>query len=110
MSASATPPDRSSPRAPIRSAASAPGAPIIMTTTTTDRAEINRRNAQSSTGPKTPEGKERSKFNALKHGLTAKTLVLPGEDPEVYLGRIESFRTILGPRNDLEQYLAEQVA
>ena len=30
-------------------------------TTTIDRAEINRRNAQKSTGPRTPEGKERSR-------------------------------------------------
>lgn len=32
----------------------------------------NRANAQLSTGPKTPAGKEKSKFNALKHGLTAR--------------------------------------
>ena len=38
----------------------------------------NRINAQHSTGPKTPEGKERSKRNALTHGLTA-TVVIPGE-------------------------------
>ena len=38
----------------------------------------NRINAQHSTGPKTAEGKERSKRNALTHGLTA-TVVIPGE-------------------------------
>jgi hypothetical protein len=81
-----------------------------MTTTATERAQINRRNARRSTGPKTAAGKQRSKLNALKHGLTAKTLVLPGEDPEAYQGRLESFRTTLAPRNDLEQHLAEQVA
>lgn len=32
----------------------------------------NRANAQHSTGPKTPEGMEKSKFNAVKHGLTAR--------------------------------------
>jgi hypothetical protein len=47
-----------------------------------DRAEISRRNGAKSKGPKTPEGKERSKFNALKHGMSARTIVLPGEDAE----------------------------
>jgi hypothetical protein len=32
----------------------------------------NRANAQRSTGPQTPEGKEKSKLNAVKHGLTSR--------------------------------------
>ena len=43
--------------------------------------EANRRNAQKSTGPRTPEGKAVSRFNAFKHGLHAESLVIPGEDP-----------------------------
>jgi len=43
-----------------------------------DRAEINRANAQHSIGPKTPEGKQRSSLNALRHGLTGQIIVLPG--------------------------------
>ena len=81
-----------------------------MTTTTTDRAEINRRNAQKSTGPMTPEGKSRSRFNAVKHGMAAKTLVLPGEDPEVLRERIEAWTADLQPENDLEQYLVDRAA
>ena len=46
--------------------------------------EANRRNAQSSTGPKTEEGKSKSKFNALKHGMTAEVAVLPHEDKHSY--------------------------
>jgi hypothetical protein len=41
----------------------------------------NRANAQRSTGPKTPEGKDKAKFNALKHGLTARyfpAVIKPG--------------------------------
>jgi hypothetical protein len=79
-----------------------------MTTTTTDRAAINRRNAQKSTGPRTPEGKSRSRFNAVKHGMTAKTLVLPGEDADVLQQRIEAWTADLQPRNDLEQFLVER--
>ena len=43
--------------------------------------EANRRNSQSSTGPRTPEGKSASRFNALKSGIDAQALVIPGEDP-----------------------------
>ena len=43
--------------------------------------EANRRNAQRSTGPRSVEGKAVSRFNALKSGIDAKSLVIPGEDP-----------------------------
>ncbi len=53
------------------------------------RAEINRANAQESTGPRTPEGKAASRANALTHGLTSTKLVLlPNEDPAAF----EQFR------------------
>ncbi len=79
-----------------------------MTINTTDRAAINRRNAQKSTGPRTPEGKNRSRFNAVKHGMTAKTLVLPDEDANVLQIRLESFMADLQPQNAVEQVLLEQ--
>lgn len=44
----------------------------------------NRRNAQASTGPVTTEGKERSRRNALRHGLTAETIIGALEDAEDY--------------------------
>jgi hypothetical protein len=44
--------------------------------------EANRRNAQKSCGPRTEEGKNRSKLNAVKHGLRAATLVLLDEDAQ----------------------------
>ena len=46
--------------------------------------EANRRNALKSTGPTTPEGKERSRCNALRHGLTAETVIAAIEDAEDY--------------------------
>jgi hypothetical protein len=44
----------------------------------------NRRNAAKSTGPVTSQGKERSRGNALRHGLTAETVIAPLEDAEDY--------------------------
>lgn len=46
--------------------------------------EANRRNALLSTGPKTETGKKASRRNALRHGLTAETVVAELEDPEDY--------------------------
>jgi len=45
--------------------------------------EANRRNARSSTGPRTDQGKAVSRFNALKTGIDARSHVIPGEDPNV---------------------------
>ena len=42
--------------------------------------EANRRNSKRSTGPRTEQGRIRSKFNALDHGCRANILVLPAED------------------------------
>jgi hypothetical protein len=77
-------------------------------TTTLDRAEINRRNASKSTGPRTPEGKARSRFNAVKHGCRAKLPVLPGEDPEAYERRLDAWVDKFGPRDAVEHYLVER--
>jgi glycerol-3-phosphate dehydrogenase len=46
--------------------------------------EANRRNASQSTGPRTPGGKRRSRHNALRHGLTAETVIADLEDAEDY--------------------------
>ena len=49
------------------------------------RAEINKENAQASTGPKTPEGKLRASQNAFKHGLDSKRLVLTEDETPLFL-------------------------
>jgi hypothetical protein len=72
--------------------------------------EANRRNAQKSTGPKTEAGKQKSKFNALKHGMTARVAVLPHEDKlsyeELRQSTIESYQ----PANGAELMLVDLIA
>src|SRR5256885_11608077 len=46
--------------------------------------QANRQNAQKSTGPTTTEGKEKSRCNAVRHGLTAETVIGQLEDAEDY--------------------------
>jgi hypothetical protein len=46
--------------------------------------EANRRNARLSTGPITEEGKKKSRQNALRHGLTAETVIDALEDAKDY--------------------------
>jgi hypothetical protein len=46
--------------------------------------EANRRNARLSTGPTTEEGKRKSRRNAIRHGLTAETVIDALEDAEDY--------------------------
>jgi hypothetical protein len=46
--------------------------------------EANRRNARKSTGPTTEQGKQSSRCNAVRHGLTAETVIGALEDAEDY--------------------------
>ena len=46
--------------------------------------EANRRNARKSTGPLTEEGQRRSRCNAIRHGLTAETVIGALEDAKDY--------------------------
>ena len=46
--------------------------------------DTNRRNALKSTGPKTEAGKQVSRCNAVRHGLTAETVIGALEDAEDY--------------------------
>jgi hypothetical protein len=82
----------------------------VASATSQKRIDANRRNAQRSTGPRTPEGKARSRFNGLKNGLTASVPVLPGEDPAEYHARVEAVVASLTPQNQVEYDLLERVA
>jgi len=46
--------------------------------------QANRQNAQKSTGPKTPEGREAIRFNALTYGLRTRETILERENAREY--------------------------
>ena len=71
--------------------------------------EANRRNSQKSTGPRTDEGKNKSRMNALDHGCRAGVLVLPTEEFGQYENDLQSWRRSLKPRNPAEEFLVERL-
>ncbi len=75
-----------------------------------NRAEINRSNAQHSTGPRTETGKQRSSQNAISHGLTARTAVLSSEDPAAYQRHCRQFMDEYQPANATETQLVKEIA
>src|SRR4051794_38841728 len=72
--------------------------------------EANRRNAQKSTGPKTAEGKMKSRLNALEHGLGAIHVPLPHENlleiHDLRQGLMDTYQ----PANTQEQMLVDNIA
>jgi hypothetical protein len=75
-----------------------------------NRALINRANAQLSTGPTTPQGKATSSLNALKTGLTGRTILLPGDDVAVYTEHCSQFKALYQPLGPQEAALVQSLA
>lgn len=67
----------------------------------------NRLNAQSSTGPRSEDGKAVSRFNALKYGIEARSLVIPGEDPDQLEALACEYLRQFQPQGPLEAFLVE---
>jgi hypothetical protein len=72
--------------------------------------EANRRNSQKSTGPKTPEGKSAVSMNALRHGLRARSVLLPGEDPTEFHQLCNDLESEWLPQSRTEHFYLEQMA
>jgi hypothetical protein len=75
----------------------------------TRKVESARANGAKSQGPVTPEGKQSSSLNSLKHGLTARTLVLSNEARERFDGTVEAYLDELGPLTEIETDLVEEM-
>ena len=74
-----------------------------------DRAATNRANSQHSTGPRTPAGKRRSAMNALTHGLTGRTPLLPSEDPAAFERHAKEFLAEYRPEGATEKQLVQEL-
>ena len=73
--------------------------------TTEKQIAANIRNAQKSCGPKTQKGKRRSRRNALRHGLTAKTVVGVLENADDYRTFESAIAAEFEPRSIVEREL-----
>src|ERR1700686_3968730 len=70
----------------------------------------NRLNSIKSTGPASPKGRVRSSLNALRHGLTARVVVLPTEDMAAYPAFSKQIVDSLDPQTPVERQFAQTVA
>ena len=61
-------------------------------------------------GVKTEAGKMIVKYNAIKHGLTAKEVVVRSEDPEGYTQLLDNLRVECAPQGEIEDQLVYRIA
>jgi len=71
--------------------------------------EANRRNAQKSTGPRTPEGKAVSPMNALKTGIGAESQIIRGEDPDAFKALTAEYYDQYRPATPQERCLVDSL-
>ena len=79
-------------------------------TVTEKQLAANRANAQNSSGPRTPAGREKSSQNALKHGLAWRFKVLEGEDQETFDNLFNQFMLDEQPVGSVETELVRRMA
>lgn len=70
----------------------------------------NRENAQRSTGPTSEDGKAKSSLNAVKTGLTGRTVVLPADDAAEYQRHIMAYEKEFQPVGQRECDLVQSIA
>jgi hypothetical protein len=70
----------------------------------------NRANSQFSTGPRTEAGKAKSSLNAVKTGLTGRTVLLPTDDASIYQHHLDRHFSQFSPATDQEQVLVQTIA
>src|SRR5215472_16091095 len=72
-----------------------------------EQIQANRQNARKSTGPRSAEGKAKSRFNALKSGIDAQSAVIPDEDPAKFQELSDEYYTRFQPQTPEERDLPD---
>ena len=72
------------------------------------RAAVNRRNARQSSGPRTAEGKDRSRSNALRHGLRSESLIPSGADRVAIEEREQTWNAYYRPQSPAARHLVQE--
>ena len=62
------------------------------------------------TGPRTPEGKARTRLNAFRHGLTGQQFVFSPEEAGLYANHFAEIQTHYDPQGPIEEALVRQTA
>ena len=70
----------------------------------------NQQNAKHSTGPRTDSGKRRSRRNAIRHGLTAETVIDTLEDSADYAAFERAIKSDYSPQTAIEGQLVSRLA
>ena len=78
--------------------------------TSNKQLQANRANAIKSTGPRSQAGKVRSRLNSRKHGLTAKMLIIVGENADDFDQLRAELMAEHDPQSVLETELVERLA
>ena len=71
--------------------------------------EIRRANAQQSTGPKTTEGKQRSRMNAVKHNLSGQHLILQETEVVAFDRMARALFNDLNPKTEPERQIVQKI-
>jgi hypothetical protein len=71
--------------------------------------EVRRNNAEHSTGPRTPKGKQRSRCNAVKHNLSGQNLILLESERVAYNRMATSMLNDLNPKTEPERQIAQKI-
>jgi hypothetical protein len=82
----------------------------LNTDTDSLKSQTARANGAKSHGPVTPEGRAASSRNSLRHGFTAKSVVLPTESQEDFLALLDSYTDQFNPQGGVEMDLVQAMA